>query len=173
MNYIEIGKINSSHGLNGTISLVLHKKNATLIKKMKHLFLGIKRESYIPFFIEELKVEHPQECLVKFEDIDSIEAAKKLNGKPVFLSTDQYKNLDLAEKEINFIGFEVKDKTVGSIGKVEELFETPGQLLATVNYQGKEVIFPINDATLVSVNIELKILVVALPDGLLDVYLDF
>ncbi|HTO15866.1 MAG TPA: ribosome maturation factor RimM [Edaphocola sp.] len=172
MDFIEIGKINASHGLSGQLSLLINTGKASSLKKIKHFFLGLKRESYIPFYIEELKVENEQICLVRFEELDSIEAAKKLIGKPVFLSTEQYKELKVEDKDVNFVGFEVIDVNEGTIGKVEQLFETPGQLLATVNYKGKEVIFPINESTLISVNIKLKSIKINLPDGLLDVYLD-
>jgi 16S rRNA processing protein RimM len=51
------------------------------------------------------------------------------------------------------------------------LFETPGQVLATVWYQGKEVIIPLVDATVVGIDGSRKTIQVRLPEGLLDVYL--
>ncbi|MNS80579.1 16S rRNA-processing protein RimM [compost metagenome] len=143
------------------------------LKQLKHIFIELKRESYIPFFIKKITVGTEKELYADLDEVDSMEAAKALSGKAVYLSTEQYERVKPKDQEVNFVGFEVWDETFGQIGKVEELLETPGQLLATILYKGaQEVIVPLNEQTIKSVNIASKTLHLNLPEGLLDVYLD-
>lgn len=172
MEFIQLGKITGTHGLNGNVTVYHHLGKLSGLKNLKHIFIELKRESYIPFFIQQVKVDNDQELFVKLEEVETMEAAKSLSGKQVFLSTEQYEKLNPKEADINFIGFEVWDQEAGRLGTVEQLFETPGQLLATIAVNGKEVIAPLNDQTIVSVDIPSKQLKLQLPEGLLDVYLN-
>ena len=172
MDFIQIGKITGTHGLSGNVT-VFHKLGKTPgLKNLKHIFIELKRESYIPFFIEQIKVDNDQELFLKLEEVDAVEEAKSLSGKQVFLSTEQYEKLNPKEADINFICFEAWDEQAGKLGRVEHLFETPGQLLATIAVGDKEVIAPLNEQTIVSVDIPTKQLKLRLPEGLLDVYLN-
>jgi len=172
MEFIQIGKITGTHGLNGNVTVFHHLGKLSGLKNLKHIFIELKRESYIPFFTEQVKIDNEQELFVKLEEVDTMEAAKSLSGKQVFLSTEQYEKLNPKEADINFIGFEVWDQEAGKLGKVEDLLETPGQLLASISVNGKEVIVPLNDQTIISVDIPTKQLKLQLPEGLLDVYLN-
>ncbi|WP_129021356.1 MULTISPECIES: ribosome maturation factor RimM [Edaphocola] len=171
--YIQIGKITHTHGLDGTVMLMHHLGKNKELKQLKHIFIELKRESYIPFFIKKITVGNEKELYVDLDEVDTMEAAKALSGKAVYLSTEQYERVKPKDQEVNFVGFEVWDETFGQIGKVDELLETPGQLLATILYKGEqEVIVPLNEQTIKSVNIATKTLHLNLPEGLLDVYLD-
>ncbi len=172
MDFIQIGKITGTHGLDGNVVLFHSIGKSSGLKSLKHVFIELKRESYIPFFVEQLRVDNDQELLLKLEEVDTMEAAKTISGKQVYLSTAQYEKLKPKDANINFVGFEVWDAIVGKLGMVENLFETPGQLLATIVYKGREVIVPLNEQTIKSIDIPTKTLKLALPEGLLDVYLE-
>lgn len=172
MEFIQIGRITTTHGLEGKLILNHHLGKNNKLKELKHFFVELKRESYIPYFIDSITFSNDEEAYVMIEDINSLEAGKTLSGKNVYLSTDQYEKLKPKDNNINFEGFEVSDASFGIIGKIESLIETPGQLLATILHNEIEVIIPLNDQTIKDINITTKKLKVTLPDGLLDVYLD-
>jgi 16S rRNA processing protein RimM len=172
MDFIHLGKITGTHGLDGNVVLYHHQGKLNGLKQLKHIFIELKRESYIPFFIEQIRVDNDSELFLKLEEVDTVEEAKAISGKAVYLSTAQYEQLKPKDKDINFVGFEVWDEAAGKLGKVAHLFETPGQLLATVEVRGKEAIVPLNEQTIRSVDIAAKTLKLCLPDGLLDIYMD-
>jgi len=139
--------------------------------KIPHVFIEVRRESYIPYFIEAQKVLNHEEVLLSLDEVDSMELAKALSGKNVYLEEEVFSKLKPKAVSVDMIGFMVSDKTYGQIGTVEDLFETPGQVLATVQYKGKEVIIPLIEATIVGIDATRKTISVNLPEGLLDVYL--
>lgn len=172
MEFIQIGKITGTHGLEGNVTLFHHLGKLAGLKQLKHLFIEMKRESYIPFFIEQARVDNDQELFLKLEDVDEVEQAKEISGKQVFLSSDQYLKLKPKDEDINFVGFKAWDKEAGELGLITTIFETPGQLLATIDHKGKEIIAPLNDQTIVAIDIATKTLKLNLPEGLIAVYLE-
>jgi 16S rRNA processing protein RimM len=68
-------------------------------------------------------------------------------------------------------GFFVHEKTYGELGEILEINEFPQQFIATLNYQSKEIMFPLNDDFIVEIDKKANVLRIDLPEGLLDVYL--
>ncbi len=171
MEYVLIGKIAAAHGLDGHVLFrhVLDQKKA--VERLKHVFIELHRESYIPYFIEEQKGHTLHEVMLLLDEVNSIEAAKTLTGKNVYIEAEVYRKLMPKAVHEGMEGFIIHDEQLGVIGPVESLMETPGQVLAAVTYQGKEVLIPLVEATIVRVDAQQKMLWVRLPDGLLDVYL--
>jgi 16S rRNA processing protein RimM len=69
-------------------------------------------------------------------------------------------------------GFTAHDEKLGELGVILSVQEFPQQFVATVNYQNKEILFPLNEDFIVEIDEEEQLLYLDLPDGLLDVYLD-
>lgn len=171
MAYHRIGKITGTHGLDGRVVLRHELQEKNLWSKIPHLFIALRRESFIPYFIEDRKVINHEEVLLKLDETDSVELARALSGKDVYLEEEVFSKLKPKAIETGMIGFRIVDRQLGLIGTVADLYETPGQVLATVQYQGKEVMIPLVDATIRAVDGSTRTISVDLPDGLLDVYL--
>lgn len=171
MSYQNIGKIAGTHGLEGRVVLRHQLDSKNLWSKIPHIFIEIRRESYIPYFIEAQKVLNHEEVLLTLDEIDSVELAKTLSGKNVYLEQEVFNKLKPKAVTLDMIGFKVVDKVHGELGVVEDLFETPGQVLATVQHKGKELIIPLIEATIVGIDAARKSISVNLPEGLLEVYL--
>lgn len=171
MPYHIIGKIAGTHGLDGRVVLRHQLEGKNIWGKIGHIFIELQRESYIPYFIEGQKVLNHDEVLLTLDEIDSMELAKSLSGKNVYLEEEVFSKLKPKAVSADMIGFKVTDQTHGELGVVEDLFETPGQVLATVQHKGKELIIPLIDATIIGIDGARKTITVNLPEGLLDVYL--
>lgn len=172
MEYVNIGRVSSTHGLDGTLLIKHNLGSRQAFQKIPHIFIEVRRESYIPYFIEEKKGLTEDEVLLRLDDVAAVETAKTLTGKNVYIEEERYAQLKPKGATFNMTGYTVTDKKAGLLGTVESIFETPGQVLATVLYKGKEVIVPLIDATIVGIDAARRAITVDLPDGLLDVYLD-
>lgn len=165
---IRIGKIVASHGLQGDIILthILNKKN--WLKKDDVLFLELNKGSFIPFFVISVKGNQEDECIVKLEDITTVEQAKKLIGKQVYLE-DALLEEQKIDSPLLWIGFTVIDRDKGEIGKVADVMQTAHQWLASVKYNDREVLIPLIDEMILDVNVRNKFIRMTLPEGLLDI----
>ena len=145
--------------------------NKSWLKKGDVLFVSLRRDSNIPFFVSHIKSATKEEIILHLEDTDSVEAAKKLVGREVMVKDDVLVNVGATDSPLLWIGFEVQDANHGLIGVIGDVFQTPTQWLAEVQHKGKEVLIPLIEPMLKSVDVAKKVVKVELPEGLLEVYL--
>lgn len=158
---ISIGYISRPHSYKGELQLRLERKIVSLTRD-DFVFIKIDGQ-YIPFKVENVKGKQ-DEPVLKLQFVDTFEYAEELSGSEVY--TDQ--EVLPQESELTFIGFELIDKKLGTIGKVLDVQEMPQQLMLTVKYNGEEKYIPLVDAFIEYISEENKEIWLHLPDGLLD-----
>jgi 16S rRNA processing protein RimM len=165
----KLGQIIKAHGLKGEVLINLEVNNPEDYQDLESVFLEI-NQKLVPFFIEDFNIK-ANRAIIKFEDIDSMEAIKSILNANVFVPLD-----DLVESEGTqfnlMIGCKVHDKTMGLLGVIKEVYEVPGQDLLSMDYMEKEILIPVNEHIILKLDQKKKILHVDLPDGLVDLYLN-
>lgn len=167
---IRIGKIVATHGINGSLILTHVVGNSKWLKKQHTLLVEMQKGSYIPYFISQLKPNNDKEYIIELEDINKVEAAKKLVTKHVYVEEDVLKGYE-RQSPLLWIGFNIIDKKEGSIGAIEDVIKSGIQWLAKLTYKNKEVLVPLIDQFIEKVDIKTKTINITLPEGLLEVYL--
>lgn len=167
-NLSHIGLVNKTSGFKGGLSCIVEIAHPERLLKQKFLFVIIDGLP-VPFFIEEMEIRG-DEMIIKFEDVNSQEDAKKLLRKQLFSE-----KLRISKKEDvlswnDLKGYQVIDDTEGNIGSIEEVLEYPMQMIAKCNMNGKEILFPLNDDIVTGISEDEKIVFVDLPGGLLSLY---
>jgi 16S rRNA processing protein RimM len=167
-----LGKLTKTHGLKGELAIWLDVDYPEDYEELDSVLLEIKGE-LVPHFIEEIQIR-PNKSIIKFEDIDTIEEAQKLVNCDIYLPEA---NLPELEDENQFyyheiIDYDVIDEVKGKLGKVLAVYTSDRQDLIAMQYEGKEVLIPIVDEIVKTVNREKKELYTNLPNGLLELYLD-
>ena len=168
---IRVGKIVATHGLNGSLVMTHVVGNSRWLKTEVPLYIEIQKGSYIPYFVNHVKVNNEKEFLIGLEDVLKIEAAKKLVTKHVFVNEQVLVDY-AAQSPLLWIGFQVQDKHYGSVGIIDDVLQTGKQWLARILYQQKEVLIPLIEQTIEKLDLQTKTLYTLLPEGLLEVYLD-
>ena len=171
MNYIHIGKIAATHGIEGEI-IILHSLNKkTNLKNIEALFVEETKGSYIPDFVEKAKAKTQNEIICKLEGISSRETAQHFIKKNVWLTENDFFKNAAKSAPIALLGYLVVDNGK-PLSKVEEVIEQPHQLLLRIVLNGKDVYIPIHEKTLNKIDKKNSEIHVTLPEGLLDVYLN-
>lgn len=167
---IRIGKIAATHGLNGSLILTHIVGNSKWLKKEHTLLVEMQKGSYIPYFVSQFKPSNDKEYIINLEDIDKVDAAKRLVAKQVYVDESILTGY-AKESPLLWIGFKITDKHLGDIGAIEDVMQTGSQWLAKLTYKEAEVLIPLIPQTIEQVDIKAKTLKMDLPDGLLDIYL--
>ncbi len=167
---IRIGKIVATHALQGAMVMTHIVGNAKWLKKGDALMLEMHKGSYIPFFVDGCKANNDEEYIINLEETVTMEAARRLIGKHVYVNEDVLGKF-AKDSPLLWIGFKVIDKDKGELGIVDDMMQTPTQWIAQMKYQGKEVLIPLVEQTIDGVDLKKKILHLDLPEGLLEVYL--
>ncbi len=165
----QLGKITKTHGLKGELQIWLDVDNPDDYEELDSVLLEV-RGDLIPYLIEQIQVRGTK-SIIKFEEIDSIESAQKLVNLDVYLPIDLLPELNEGQFYYHEITeFQVIDEVKGALGKVTAVYTSNQQDLIAMDYDGIEILIPINDDIVKSVNREKKELYTNLPDGLLEVY---
>jgi 16S rRNA processing protein RimM len=126
----------------------------------------------VPYFVTSIKFLQKNQAYLNLEDVDTIEKANMLVKKDLYLLNKQKPKKSKDEFTLKDVkGFIAVDETHGELGEILDVAEYPQQLIATVNYKNKEVLFPLNVDIIKGIDVDGGEIYVALPDGLLDVYL--
>ncbi|MBU4487164.1 MAG: ribosome maturation factor RimM [Candidatus Delongbacteria bacterium] len=166
-DYIFVGKIGKTIGINGSLTIVPLTSFPERFEKMKSFFLT--KEKKTPFELTISKIEYLNKIItVKFKDIDSEEKAKTLIGYRITvhkkdrfeLPKDYYYIEDL-------IGCEVFDLKGNLIGKMKSVTEMSSNDIYVVDHKGKEVLIPAISQFIKDIDIENKRIKASLIDGML------
>lgn len=168
-----LGTITKTNGYKGGVNIYLDVDNPFEYENLDAVFVDY-RGSLIPYFIQHITIHNSKNtALVYFEDIDHIDEAQRLVKSHLYLPLST-----LPKKEGNhfyfheIIGFSLVDQNIGLLGSIKNVLEYPQQALFQIIYKEKEVLVPVHDDIILEVNRQNKKIIVKLPDGLLEVYLE-
>lgn len=156
-----IGRVAGKHGFNGEIALHIDQNQyLSQIKKGNFLFIDFDGKG-VPFLIESVK---SNATVVRLEYVVNPEEATELTGRSVSVESQtgsEYKS------EFNFVGYSLiaGEQVIGKV-TVVELY--PAGEMMTVITNGTEILIPLVESWIVSVNEEAGELVMDLPEGLTE-----
>jgi len=127
----------------------------------------------IPYFVESFKMPQKNIAYIYLEDVDHIDKATPLAKKDIYLPNKIKPVKDENDFTLrDLMGFTAIDEDEGELGRIIEIQELPQQLIATVVYKDREVLFPLSEGIITGIDIVKEVVYVDLPEGLLDIYLD-
>ena len=171
MEYFKIGKLVAAFGVKGEMILKHSLGKKTALKGLNALFVEEKKGSFLPWFITAARIKSEDEIYLQLEGVNSRETALALTQKEAWLPEEDFKKHASTSSPLSFLGFHIIDNGK-DLGPILELIEQPHQLLCRLEISEKEVLIPLNEQSLKKVDRKNKQVIVELPDGLLDIYLD-
>ncbi len=174
VQYVTIGRTRKAHGLTGEIKVSIEQRYLEDFMKNERIFLEIKGIK-IPYFIAN--VRGGGEMILKLEEVDNRDTAILLQSRDVLLReqdilSEQEREYDLEEEETmeyeHLSGFMLVDEILGEIGIIDEVLEMPQQEMAFLKYKGRDVLVPLNEQFIRSIDEQNRRVLMDLPDGLLD-----
>ena len=166
-----LGKIVKKYSFKGELLVKLDTDDPSIYTKMESVFID-KNKNLIPFFIERSSLHKSTLLRVKFEDIDSEEDADKLLKSELYLPLEFLPQLTGNKFYYHEIfGFEAEDLSFGLIGIIKGVNDNTNQAILEIDRNGSEILIPLIDDFIKSVDREQKKIILAVPEGLIDIYL--
>jgi len=164
MELVYVGYFSKVHGIKGQV--VLKTEREIFIDEVNAVFVET-TSGKAPHFISDIK-ENKGGLILSLEELDSVEKARALTGKKVFVDASF-----VAEEEEDFewTGFELIDSRHGSLGQIREVSDNGVQLLVTIDFKGQEIILPLVEDFIERIDEAEKKLFFKAPEGLIDMYL--
>lgn len=163
----EIGYISKTRGLKGEVQVAFTFDEPEKLK-ISAVFIEINNK-LVPYFVSNYKIPMPMIGYFNFEDIDHIDKASTITKRKIFLPN----KLKPKRKKGEFfftdlIGFVANDAQAGDLGNILDVQEYPQQFIATIKYQEKDVLIPLNEAFIAEIDMTKKTVHFNLPEGLLE-----
>lgn len=166
-NFTQIGYIKKTHGIDGELLLVFDAGLESVLEDTDFLFFEVEG-LLVPFQILEISFRSDDCALFLFDLIGAKEKASEFVGCNIFI--DNQLLINNTEKTGIFYlkGFTVFDPIIGEAGIIDDINDYGGNIVASVVSGGKEVLLPINDKLILSVDKLQKTITIECPEGLFD-----
>lgn len=162
----KIGVINKPHGVKGEVSFTF---TDDIFDRVDCDYLILLMDGIlVPFFMEEYRFRSDNVALVKFEDIDTAEEARKFTNVEVYFPK---KFMDEQEDVTSwnfFIGFRVEDVHHGYLGEITDVDDTTMNVLFSIEKDGEELLLPAHEEFIIDLDRKKKVMKVDVPDGLIE-----
>jgi len=126
------------------------------------------------FFVDEINVrKKDKEVVLDIEDIQTPEQARFLCNRKIFVHQKHLKHniRQTGFQQESLVGFSVYDQNNNHLGIINEILEYPGNPVFSIKKGKQEVLLPVAEEFIKAVDSEKKEIIIAPPDGLLDLYI--
>lgn len=163
--YLEAGKIVTTHGIKGEIKIMPYTDYTELLCEFDRLFLGKNHE--------EINVERSRVfknmVIAKLEGYDTPEVAEKLRNKILYMHRD---DLELDEDTYfiqDLIGIEVSDADSGFVyGKITDVMQTGANDVYVVQGKDREYLVPAIPEVVITTDIDENTMTIRPLEGLFE-----
>ena len=168
---IGIGVYNKPHGIAGEISATVDV-DVDVLSGFSCLVSEIDG-IYVPFFVNACRPKSHETVLLTIDGISNEQEATKLVNHEIYALKRDYDMLD-DETDADalpldyFIGFELQDANHARVGEIVDVDEQTDNALFIIDREDQELMVPATDDLIVEFDLEKKVMVMALPEGLID-----
>lgn len=167
-----LGKIAKKFSFKGEVLAYLDTDEPEMYEDMESVFVEFNK-NLVPFFIESSSLHKNDFLRIRFEDINSEEEADKLLGCELYLPLTMLPKLEGNKFYFHeVIGFDVEDSRLGVIGKIVSINDSTAQQLFEILNGETEILVPMIDNFIVKIDRENSKVVMDIPEGLVDLYLN-
>ena len=167
---LEVGAIQSPHGLKGAMTIYSHTRPAIGIAGYSFWWLGNTAANAKSYTVQRCW-QHGRRILAELQDVSDVGAAEALAGMKIWVPADE---VEVDEDEYlwqELIGCEVYQADGGLLGSVTALEEYGAQDILTVHTpddaaQAGEWMLPFIEDVIIEVDTEAKRITVVLPEGM-------
>jgi ribosomal 30S subunit maturation factor RimM len=168
-NGLHFADVVKTFGAHGELLIRLRSEAPEEINLSEPVFIII--EGYaVPFYFKRFEARGNHRALVIFDDMESMELAQELAGKPIELKrkNDKRKNQPASASPFSLLHYHVVDEKAGEIGVVAEFIDIPGNPCLQLNDGMQEILIPFREE-MMTIDHKKKTITTNLPEGLVDV----
>jgi len=163
-----IGKILGPYGLKGNVCVKPITDFVERFKKLKRVYIGDN-----PIEVEEHYVVssflRDDDVILQFRNVNDRTAAESFSGKFIYIPEEELVPLPEDSYYVHdLIGLKVCDVNGNKIGVITDVWLLPANDVYVVESKGKEILIPAISDVVKKVDLENKMVIIELMEGLID-----
>lgn len=166
---LRIGVVTTTHGIRGEVKVFPTTDDPKRFKKCDEVIL-VTREGNLTLHVEGVKF-FKNIVIVKFKEFNNINEVEGFRKCDLMVTRENAIPLEEGEYFLcDVIGAKViNEEDDSTIGEIKQVIETGANYVFSIQTpEGKEVLFPVIDECIKSVDVEEKIVVAHVMKGLMD-----
>lgn len=164
--YLEVGKLNNTHGIKGELKMLLWCDDINYLKQFKTLYLDSKGER--PVKVASVRAQKDM-AIIKLDGVNSIDDALTLKGKILYGDRNDAEIDDGANYIADLIGCQVVDIETDKVyGRVIDVLNYGSCDIYDTQGSGKHILIPATDDIVKEINTEYKVIRIKAMKGLFD-----
>lgn len=168
-NFFYLGHITKPFGIKGQVCCYFDTDEPEKYLTLDSVFIDLDDEK-LPYLIENIQYKGSNTFIVKFQDVDEVEA-KELIKAELYLPSSLLPKLTGNKFYYHeVIGFQVIDKEKGNIGICKDFIDISKNPIMQIDSDGTEILIPAIDEFFTQIDRENKTIHITAPEGLIDVY---
>ena len=160
-----VAEVTTTSGFLGEVRLKPFSRFSIDYIMEKTLQIGTSHDNLMDLKLEKA-IGNGKRMRFKFEGIDSELKAKNIIGKTIYANTKADDEINLIASDL--IGFDVVTDTGDSVGELKDVMWLPANDVYVVFNGGKELLIPIVNEFVLSVDYDKKEILIANIDGLIS-----
>lgn len=166
----KIGLLHKPHGVAGELSFSFTDDSFDQ-DEVEYLILDMDG-ILVPFYIESYRFKGESTAIIKFEEVDTAEQARKFTNVAVFLPKHQA----IVSEEIStwqyFLHFKVYNEQGEEIGEITHIDDATMNILFYINTPQGEILLPAHEELIVDIAHDTKKIFMQIPAGLMEEWED-
>lgn len=168
---IAIGHYNKPHGVAGELSATVDV-DLEVLRGLSCLVSDIDG-IFVPFFVNTIRPKSVDTVLLTIDGIENEKEAARLVNRDIYALKREYRQESIDADADGypldfFIGFELRDSDGSRVGEITDVDEQTENAIFVVDRDGSEIMVPATDDLIVEFDVDNKLMVMDLPEGLLD-----
>ena len=168
---IAIGHYNKPHGVAGELSATVDV-DLEVLRGLSCLVSDIDG-IFVPFFVNAIRPKSVDTMLLTIDGIENEKEAARLVNRDIYALKRDYQQESIDADADGypldfFIGFELRDSDGSRVGEITDVDEQTENAIFVVDRDGSEIMVPATDDLIVEFDVDNKLMVMDLPEGLLD-----
>lgn len=168
---VKIGSSYKAHGIKGELEVFIEEPVLQWLRKEKVIFFNVNGND-VPFWITNIRDD--SRIFIQLEDVHSPESLKSLCNKDIFIDKNKVPQRiwDSFEETISnndLEGFTLIDQLSGNKAMIKLIQEFPNQLMATVEFNEREIYIPLHPDFIKKIDVHQKTILASLPEGIFEV----
>ncbi len=168
---IAIGHYNKPHGVAGEISATLDVE-WDLLRELSCLVSDIDG-IYVPFFVNAVRPKSGDTVLLTIDGVGNEKDVARLVNRDIYALKREYRQESIDADADGypldfFIGFDLRDSDGSRVGEITDVDEQTENAIFIIDRDGTDLMVPATDDLIVEFDVDNKVMVMDLPEGLLD-----
>jgi 16S rRNA processing protein RimM len=164
---IRAGQIFKPHGLKGELSFGL--SNSTLDADSNFFIFLMVDGIPVPFYVTSVRMKSDETGLMMLDGVETEEQARELAGLDLYLHPNQVVDSSDDEMAVEMlVGYTLTEEQAGVVGVISSIDTTTENTLFVIEAGDDEILIPVVEEYIISIDQDQKIIEMSLPEGLLS-----